>query len=173
MSGLGFGALTATAPNWQSECSQAAHRGAAVLLESVFISSGLATSAWVNLGMSFTSSSVSWRFPLALSAFWALIVIATVTLLPESPRWLLKKGRTEEARQVLAALEGVPEDDHQIKADMDEITESLSITGQGRFADVLKNGELRLFNRACLACGGQMFQQMVRSPCALMPRFSH
>ena len=97
-----------------------------------------------------------------MSAFWALIVISTVTLLPESPRWLLKKGRTEEARQVLAALDGLPEDDPQIKADMDEISESLAITGQGHFRDVFTNGELRLFNRACLACAGQMFQQMVR-----------
>lgn len=111
--------------------------------------------------MRFTHTSVSWRFPLALSAFWALIVIGTVTLLPESPRWLLKQNRTEEARQVLAALEDVPEDNPQIKAEMEEITESLAVSGQGRFRDVFTNGELRLFNRTCLACGGQLFQQMV------------
>lgn len=41
VSGLGFGALSATAPNWQSECSKAEHRGSVVILESVFISFGL------------------------------------------------------------------------------------------------------------------------------------
>ena len=41
VSGLGFGMLTATAPNWQSECSKAEHRGSAVILESVFIRFGL------------------------------------------------------------------------------------------------------------------------------------
>ncbi|TGO34046.1 hypothetical protein BHYA_0215g00240 [Botrytis hyacinthi] len=45
VSGLGFGALTATAPNWQSECSKAHHRGSVVLLEGLFISAGLATAA--------------------------------------------------------------------------------------------------------------------------------
>lgn len=45
VSGLGFGALTATAPNWQSECSKARHRGSVVLLEGLFISAGLATAA--------------------------------------------------------------------------------------------------------------------------------
>ena len=45
VSGLGFGALTATAPNWQSECSKAQHRGSVVLLEGLFISAGLATAA--------------------------------------------------------------------------------------------------------------------------------
>ena len=60
VTGVGFGALSATAPNWQSECSSAEHRGAVVLLESLFISLGLAISAWINLGMSFTVGSVSW-----------------------------------------------------------------------------------------------------------------
>ena len=44
VSGLGFGALTATAPNWQSECSKAEHRGSVVILESLFISLGLGQS---------------------------------------------------------------------------------------------------------------------------------
>jgi len=44
VSGIGFGALTATAPNWQSECSKAEHRGAVVILESLFISLGLGRS---------------------------------------------------------------------------------------------------------------------------------
>lgn len=72
----------------------------------------------------------------------------------------MKKGRTEEAVQVLSALEGVPEDDPQVRIDVEEINVSLTITGQGRFSDIFKPNELRLFNRACLAAAGQMFQQM-------------
>jgi MFS family permease len=44
VSGLRFGALSATAPNWQSECSKAEHRGSVVILESLFISLGLGRS---------------------------------------------------------------------------------------------------------------------------------
>ncbi len=62
---------------------------------------------------------------------------------------------------MLSALDDLPEHDPQINAQMEEIEESLRVTGQGRFRDVFKNGELRLLNRTCLACGGQMFQQMV------------
>ena len=161
VTGIGFGAISATAPNWQSECSKAAHRGAVVILESLFISAGLATSAWIALGMSFTSGSVSWRFPLALSGLFAIIVFATVTMLPESPRWLLKHGRVEEAQQIIAALDGLPEDDPQVLAEVKEISESIARAGQGSFKDVFTMGDYRLFNRACLACAGQMFQQMV------------
>ncbi|CEI70394.1 unnamed protein product [Fusarium venenatum] len=53
VSGYGFGHITATAPNWQAECSGAAHRGAAVMLQGLFISPGLVIGGWTNLGMSF------------------------------------------------------------------------------------------------------------------------
>ncbi|KAL1863077.1 hypothetical protein VTK73DRAFT_6457 [Phialemonium thermophilum] len=160
VSGLGFGALTATAPNWQSECSRAQHRGSVVLLEGLFISMGLATAAWINYGMSHTTGSVSWRFPMALSALWSIIVIIMVPNMPESPRWLIKKDRVAEAREVLAALGDVAEDSEQVDADISEIEESLLITGRGKFRDVFRVGEERLFHRACLAAAGQMFQQM-------------
>lgn len=160
VTGLGLGSISATAPNWQSECSQSNHRGAAVVLESLFISAGLALSAWFNLGMSFTEGSVSWRLPLAMSALWAVVVLLVVSMLPESPRWLILKGRTAEAKEVLAALEGTDAASSLVQTELKQISESIEMTGQGRFIDVFKNGELRLFNRAWLACSGQMFQQL-------------
>lgn len=160
VTGLGLGALSATAPNWQSECSQSNHRGAAVVLESLFISAGLALSAWFNLGMGFVEGSVSWRLPLAMSALWAAIVLVVVGFLPESPRWLLLMGRSAEAKEVLAALEGTHSDAPLVREGVAEINKSIELSGQGRLIDVFKNGELRLFNRACLACAGQMFQQL-------------
>jgi MFS family permease len=156
VTGLGLGTLSATAPNWQSECSQSSHRGAAVVLESVFISAGLALSAWFNLGMGFVEGSISWRLPLAMSAFWAFIVLVAVGFLPESPRWLLLVGRPAEAKEVLAALEGTDPDDMLVREALTEIAKSIELTERGRFFNVFKNGELRLFNRACLACAGQM-----------------
>lgn len=135
VTGLGLGALSATAPNWQSECSQSNHRGAAVVLESLFISAGLALSAWFNLGMGFVEGSVSWRLPLAMSALWATIVLVVVGFLPESPRWLLLKSRSAEAKEVLAALEGTHSDDPLVQAGVAEITKSIELSGQGRLID--------------------------------------
>jgi sugar porter (SP) family MFS transporter len=160
VSGLGLGALSATAPNWQSECSKAEHRGSTVLVEGVFISLGLSIAAWVTFGLSHTTGSVSWRFPLALAGLWSLILIAIVRNLPESPRWLIKKGHIDEAREVLGALDNLPGHSEDINYSIKEIEESLLITGNGRFKDILQNGPQRLFHRACLAAAGQLFQQM-------------
>ena len=160
VSGLGLGALSATAPTWQSECSKAHLRGLTVLLEGVFISGGLATGAWVNVGMSHTTGPVSWRFPLALATFWSIWLLSVAWKLPESPRWLMKKGRVGEARQVLAALNDVAPDSDEINISIQDIEASLAITGQGHFKDLFSNGPERLFHRTCLAAAGQLCQQM-------------
>lgn len=160
VSGLGYGHLSATAPNWQAECSKAAHRGATVLLEGVFISVGLAIAAWVTYGMSHAAGSVTWRFPLALSCLWSLLVLCTTPQMPESPRWLVKKGRVAEARRVLAALTDTGPQSVEVNEEIAEIEASLALAGRARFSDILHNGELRLFHRACLAAASQMFQQV-------------
>ncbi|KAF8213796.1 putative MFS sugar transporter [Mycena galopus ATCC 62051] len=160
ITGLGFGAISATAPNWQTECSRAGHRGFVVMLEGLFISAGLAIQAWINFGLSFTTGSVSWRFSLAFSCFFTVIVFCSVPLWPESPRWLVKAGRIEEARHVLAALDDVDINSPLIAQELREIEISLEETGKGTFRDIFRNGPGRFANRAFIAAACQCFQQM-------------
>ncbi|PQE03364.1 MFS sugar transporter protein [Rutstroemia sp. NJR-2017a BBW] len=110
--------------------------------------------------MSHATGTVTWRFPLALSLVWSLIVLCTTPHMPESPRWLVKKGRMAEAREVLAALSDVSTGSEQVNVEIAEIEAGLVISGQGSFRDIFRMGEERLFHRACLAASGQMFQQM-------------
>jgi len=58
------------------------------------------------LGFSFCKGSVSWRFPLAFQIFFTCCIWALCPFLPDSPRLLIRKGRYDDARDVLAALEG-------------------------------------------------------------------
>ena len=55
---------------------------------------------------SFVNSELSWRFPLAFQLFFVLVIYLTAFWLPESPRWLLMKHRSEEALEVMIALNG-------------------------------------------------------------------
>jgi len=52
---------------------------------------GVMISYWIDLGFSFLEpSTVSWRFPIAFQILLALIIVAVVPGLPESPRWFAK-----------------------------------------------------------------------------------
>lgn len=159
--GYGTGGYVATVPVWQSEISKPAKRGAHVVTDGIFIGAGIAFSLWVDFGFYYVkSNSVSWRFPLVFQVLLSLTVMAFVMFLPESPRWLIKRGRIEEAREILAALEDVEQESEQIAVDIRDIETSLALSGTGSWKDMLKMGEQRLFHRTVLACMGQMFQQM-------------
>ncbi|KAM7185470.1 General substrate transporter [Naviculisporaceae sp. PSN 640] len=161
VTGFGFGHITATAPNWQAECCGAGHRGAIVLLEGVFISLGLAIANWIDLAMSQVQGSSAWRFPIALSAFWAILVIITTPFMPESPRWLVKKGRVDEAKIVLAALQDQEEDASEVTGDIETIQESLAKSSGAKFSHLFHNsGGQRLLHRTFLACLMQVFHQL-------------
>lgn len=67
---------------------------------------GFSISNWLTLGFSFAPRDVAWRFPLAFQIFFTLCIYALCPFLPDSPRLLIRKGKYEEAYEVLAALEG-------------------------------------------------------------------
>lgn len=68
--------------------------------------------AWITFGTFSIPSEWAWRIPSLLQAVPALIQMVAVWFLPESPRWLLAKGKKSEARDVLVKYHanGVAED---------------------------------------------------------------
>ncbi|KAK5942210.1 hypothetical protein PMZ80_006165 [Knufia obscura] len=106
VAGLGTGMNTATAGVWQSETSKMRSRGKLIIIQMANCITGFAISNWLTLGFSFAPGSVSWRFPLAFQLFFTFCVCAMCPFLPDSPRLLIRKGKIDEAYEVLAALEG-------------------------------------------------------------------
>ncbi|KAI1331975.1 general substrate transporter [Xylariaceae sp. FL0255] len=107
IAGMGNGINTSTAPVWQGETSKASWRGKLVVIEMITNIFGFSLSNWVTFGFSYASGSVSWRLPLSIQFIFIFILFATVPWLPESPRWLIAKGRVEEADLILADLESM------------------------------------------------------------------
>ena len=75
----------------------------------------------VRSGFSYVPGPVAWRVPLALQFIFITILFATVPWLPESPRWLVAKGRVEEAEQILADVEGTEVEDPYVQIELSEI----------------------------------------------------
>lgn len=82
---------------------------------------GFSLSNWVTFGFSFIGGPAAWRVPLAFQFIFIFILYATVPWLPESPRWLIWTGKSVEAQQILADLEGLDVDDPFIITETKEI----------------------------------------------------
>ncbi|KAJ7277557.1 general substrate transporter [Mycena rebaudengoi] len=99
--GFGIAISTTAAPTWVTEIAPPQWRGrlGALYNSCFFIGSMPATGSMV--GTENMNSTWAWRLPLLLQIAPPLIVMSCVWFCPESPRWLMSRGRTEEARQIL------------------------------------------------------------------------
>ncbi len=160
ITGLGNGGNTSTVPMWQSETCSAHKRGKLVMIEGALITGGIMISYWVDLGLSFAPGSVAWRFPLAFQIVFCVFILAFVLGLPESPRWLILKGRDDEAREVIAAIADVDQNDRYVDNEFRAIKETVEEMSKGTFGDLFARDKNRTLHRTIIAYVNQMFQQI-------------
>lgn len=100
--GLGIGVSSSIIPVYLAEVTSAKNRGATIALNNLFITGGqFITAGFTALLVVFTDKNVGWRIATAVGALPAIVqLIGVIFLLPESPRWLLSKGRQEEAKRI-------------------------------------------------------------------------
>jgi MFS family permease len=163
IAGLGIGQGTAVVPLWQAETSKPEHRGKLVALQLVMVIFGISLTNWLNLGMTYVDGEVTWRFPLAMQCFWAMVVIALLPFTAESPRWLCYMDRHEDALAVLARLGKVPTTDKDVRGELKLISETIAeekANGKVGWRECISGGEQQNFRRILLGIGTSMFQQM-------------
>ncbi|GAA5955581.1 hypothetical protein JCM3765_006821 [Sporobolomyces pararoseus] len=157
--GLGNGFNTATVPALQSELAPPATRGSLVLISGTLIAVGIALAYWLSLGTYFVQSSFSWRFPIAFQIVFALITIALLFAIPESPAWLLRHGHADEARVTLAKIYRKEPNDEQVDGIIDAAEKANAEMAAFRFRDLFSSGPSQNFRRASLSILSQLFQQ--------------
>ncbi|MFF0853015.1 sugar porter family MFS transporter [Streptomyces sp. NPDC003280] len=111
--GLAVGAASATVPVYLSEVSPKEIRGRVLTLNQLMITTGILISYFVNL---LFASGGQWRGMFAVGALPALgIVVGALWVLPESPQWLIRHGRRDEARALIVSVAGEERADHLIE----------------------------------------------------------
>lgn len=106
LDGFGIGLSVTLVPVYISETAPPEIRGLLNTLPQFSGSGGMLMSYCMVFGMSLMQSP-SWRLMLGVLSVPSLVYFAlTVFFLPESPRWLVSKGRMLEAKQVLQRLRG-------------------------------------------------------------------
>lgn len=94
-------------PVYQSEIAHRDIRGRITTLQQLFSAFGQVAATWTSFGAYSAWNSVdsrSWRVPLAIQIIPAILLVAFVFVLPESPRWLCDHDRHEDGLATLARL---------------------------------------------------------------------
>jgi sugar porter (SP) family MFS transporter len=161
LGGIGNGMVTSTIPTWQSECARPERRGFLILLSGSLISGGIMISYWVVYGFYFLEGEVRWRFPIMFQSFFTILVMIGLLFLPDSPRWLVMNGRTQDAREVISRLLDKDEHSSEVEEEISQITTALGFQQQGgNFARLITGGPSQNRRRTILGIAAQFFQQI-------------
>lgn len=131
--GIAIGADFAIAGTIASEFAPRKSRGPLLVVMVTMWSVGAAT-AYVVGWLMLRSGLDDWRWMLASSAIPAALILLLRFGTPESPRWLMSKGRAEEARQVVR---------HMLGPDADLADLAAETTTRSRYSDIFQGVYLR------------------------------
>ncbi len=99
--GVSVGIASYTAPLYLAEMATKESRGKVISGYQLMVTVGILAAFLSDTALSYSGA---WRWMLTVIAVPAFILLAALTRLPDSPRWLATKGRFEEAKKVLHSL---------------------------------------------------------------------
>lgn len=165
--GLGVGAASVISPVYISEVTPANIRGRLSSVQQVMIITGLTGAFVANFALArYAGGSTSefwmgypaWRWMFWLQAIPAAIYFLALLVIPESPRYLVARGREEEAHTVLTRLFGTAEADRKVTG----IRNSLAADHhRPKLSDLIDKGSGKIRPIVWTGIGLAVFQQFV------------
>jgi sugar porter (SP) family MFS transporter len=140
LGGIGVGMASMLSPLYISEIAPAGIRGRLVSLNQLAIVSGFLVvyfvNAWIQAaGDESWNVALGWRLMFASGSIPAVLFFALLFAVPESPRWLVKQGRTGEALDMLVSVGGRIHAERELR----EIREAIAHEG-GSIGQVFQPG---------------------------------
>lgn len=161
--GVGVGMVSCLIPMYQSECAPKWIRGAVVSCYQFAITIGILIASVVNQGTHNRTDKAAYQIPIALQFAWAGILAIGMFILPESPRYLIKKRRDEDAARALGRLLSVPASDPDVRAEVEDIRANMMIEeqlGESTYLDCFKQGPNKILFRTMTGIFIQAWQQL-------------
>lgn len=170
VAGLGVGFVSAIIILYMAEIAPRKVRGAIVSAYQFCVTIGLMLASVVTFATQNLHNSASYRVPIGIQFLWALILIAGLLFLPETPRYFVKRGKLDKAAHSLARLRGQPEKSDYIQQELAEIVANyqyeMEITPRGGYFGTWANcfrGSIHKqesnLRRTVLGASLQMMQQ--------------
>ena len=160
--GLGVGTVSVLVPLYQSEMAPKWIRGTLVCAYQLAITFGLLLAAIVNITTQGLAHPNAFRIPISLQFVWAGVLMLGLVLLPETPRYLIKRGLHASAASALSRLRRLDITHPALIEELAEIEANheyeLSL-GPSTYVDVFL-GSPHLGRRVLTGCGLQMLQQL-------------
>lgn len=127
--GIGAGIVITNCPVYMSEISPPHLRGMLGSNHAVSIVYAYILSSVIALGFHYIDAPYQWRLQFVMLTFFGLVLLVSLALLPESPRWLCEVGRHDEAWEVLGGLHQSKDDPESnlAKAEMAQIKAQIEI----------------------------------------------
>ncbi|TVY17485.1 High-affinity glucose transporter [Lachnellula arida] len=160
INGICVGITSSQVPVYLAEISRKETRGSIIVIQQWAIEWGIFIMYFAGYGCSFIKGPASFRTAWALQLVPAVFLMAGIPFLPESPRWLAKVGREQEAVAILADIQaGGNVNDPLVLAEWDEITTILAAEREGQqgWRRFIKNG---MWRRTFAGCSVQAWQQL-------------
>ncbi|KAI1471491.1 putative maltose permease [Daldinia caldariorum] len=104
LGGLVLGCFVVIGPTYASEVCPMALRGFSTSYTNLCFVTGQLLGNGVTTGTSQIENHWAYSIPFALQWFWVVVILPGIFFIPESPWWLVRKGRIEDARDALRRL---------------------------------------------------------------------
>ncbi|CAA9960662.1 Sugar transporter STL1 [Pyrenophora teres f. maculata] len=165
LAGVGIGSLVMIVPMYQSEMVHPSIRGRVTALVQFMLGIGALAAAWISYGVDIgfaDDNNGQWQTSLGIQVIPAVFLGALIMVFPESPRWLISKGKVEQGLHNLAQLHSNgDETDAWVQAEFSQIQDSLTYERENAAQSYMELfRDKSCFRRLFLACALQASVQM-------------